>query len=99
MSVPSASVWPLSGPVGGATTTNLPLTAVASIEENAYGPVKYMPVTPVWKALLVSVVVSLSELGWTTLGVPQYRFSKYCTDLSDSGLSRVAVNLPLLPLK
>src|SRR5258706_13204700 len=73
----------------------LPLMAVASIVANAYGPVKYMPVTPVWKALLVSVVVSLRVLGWTTLLV-QNMSSKYFTDASAWGELRVAVNLPSL---
>jgi len=54
-----------------------------------------MPVTPVWKALLVSVVVSLSELGWTTFGEPQYMPSNHFSDCLPGGLLTVAVNLPL----
>src|ERR1700741_4105616 len=94
MSVPSARVWALAGPFGGATTMYFPLIAVASMVAYAYGPVKYMPVTPVWNALLASVVVSLSALGCTTLSV-QNSFSKYCTDSSDCEVLMLAVNLPL----
>src|SRR5881227_2902460 len=54
-----------------------------------------MPVTPVWNALLVSVVVSLSELGCTTFGEPQYRFSNHFSDVLPASLLTVAVNLPL----
>src|SRR2546430_1972778 len=57
-----------------------------------------MPVTPVWNALLVSVVVSLSELGWTTFW-SQNRLLNHCVALSASGVLTVAENLPLLPLK
>src|SRR5215469_4764279 len=94
MSVPSARVFALAGPFGGATAMYLPLMGVASMVAYAYGPVKYMPVTPVWNALLVSVVVSLSALGCTTLSV-QNSFSRYCTDCSACGVLMVAVNLPL----
>src|SRR2546423_402121 len=93
MFVPSARVLPLSGPAGGATTVYLPLTAVASIVANAYGPVKYIPVTPVWNALFVSVVVSLSALGWTTFW-PQNRFLNHVVACTPAGLLTLAVNLP-----
>src|SRR4051794_8057963 len=99
MSVPSASVRALAGPAGGATTTYLPLIEGAPMGANAEAPGKYLPVPPVWTALLVSVVVSLSELGCTTFGLPKNMLSKYCTDLSDSALLTVALNLPLSPLK
>src|SRR2546421_8408910 len=94
MFVPSASVLALSGPAGGAITVYLPLTAVASIVANAYGPVKYIPVTPVWNALLVSVVVSLSALGWTTFW-PQNRSLNQVVARTPAGLLTLAVNLPL----
>src|SRR5690349_8839467 len=94
MFVPSASVLALSGPAGGATTVYFPLTAVASMVANAYGPVKYIPVTPVWKALLVSVVVSLSALGWTTFW-PQNRSLNQVVARTPAGLLTLAVNLPL----
>src|SRR5215831_12808839 len=95
MSVPSASVLAPPGPGGGAMTSYLPLTALASMVAKAYGPVKYIPVTPVWKALFVSVVVSLSELGCTTFGEPQYMLSNHFSDCFDAELLIVAVNLPL----
>src|SRR5438270_14020888 len=95
MSVPSASVLALAGPAGGATTVYLPLTALLSIVANAYGPVKYIPATPVWNALLVSVVVSVSALGCTTFGVPQKSCSNHLSDCLACGLFTVAVNLPL----
>src|SRR5690348_14053789 len=98
MSVPSARVLALAGPCGGATTVYLPLTAAASIVANAYGPVKYIPVTPVWNSLLVSVVVSLSALGWTTFEVQNRSLSQVvaCTPAS---LFTEAENLPPLSLK
>src|SRR2546421_11992724 len=95
MFVPSASVLAPPGPGGGATTVYLPLTALLSIVANAYGPVKYIPATPVWNALLVSVVVSVNALGCTTLGVPQKNCSNHFSDCLAWELLTVAVNLPL----
>src|SRR2546423_4790694 len=94
MFVPSASVLALSGPAGGAITVYFPLTGLASIVANAYGPVKYIPVTPVWNALLVSVVVSLSALGWTTF-CAQNRFLNQVVACTPAALLTLAANLPL----
>src|SRR5256714_8181258 len=93
MFVPSARVLPLAGPAGGPPGVRIPLPAVASIVATAYGPVKYIPVTPVWNALFVSVVVSLSALGWTTFW-PQNRFLNHVVACTPAGLLTLAVNLP-----
>src|SRR6266536_2199663 len=93
MSVPSASVFALAGPAGGATTVYLPLTGELSMVAKAYGPVKYIPVTPVWNALLVSVVVSLSALGCTTFCV-QNRSLNQVVACTPAALFTEAENLP-----
>src|SRR2546423_2175052 len=53
-----------------------------------------MPATPVWNALLVSVVVSVSALGCTTFGVPQKSCSNHFSDCLAGELLTLAVNLP-----